>query len=233
MGGIGGQQSNSQDGEYFASDYQEVMYTGVIGFYSKLTHKLMDWPFRNRRTPIVLEVGAGAGQHAHYALTEFDTYYLTDVSLEVINERRIADPRIIAMVADAEKLDSFDSDSVDRVVATCLLAHLTNPEEALREWRRVVKPDGTISIYVPAEPGMLLRLLRHTAVAPKSRKLGNDHLAIVYRHHRNHYPSMRMLIRSVFMGDTVKRKRFPTRLLGWNFSLFEIYHVTKRSSSEE
>lgn len=219
----------SQDGQYFAGDYQEVMYTGIIGFYSRLTHKLLDRPFRKARTPVVLEVGAGAGQHAHFALTDFDTYYLTDISPEVIKERVVDDPRIIPQFADAEKLDEFQDDSVDRVVATCLLAHLTNPEQALHEWRRVTKPGGTISIYIPAEPGMLLRLLRHTAVAPKSRKLGNDHLAIVYRHHRNHYPAMRMVVRSVFVQDTIKRRRFPTRFLGWNFSLFEIYHITKRS----
>ena len=215
------------DGEYFAGDYQQVMYTGAVGFFSRLTHKLMDRPFRSVRTPVILEVGAGAGQHAEYVTTDFDTYYMTDISPEVISKYSGGDKRVIPKVADAENLVDFADDSVDRVVATCLLAHLTNPEEALMEWRRVVKPGGSLSIYVPAEPGMLLRLLRHTAVAPKARKIGNDHLATVYRHHRNHYPSMKVMIRSVFASDKVIRKRFPTRILGWNFSLFELYHITK------
>ena len=214
-------------GAYFAEDYQQVMYTGVIGFYSRLTHKLLDWPFRGSTTPTILEVGAGVGQHAHYALTEFDTYYSTDISEEAVRASAADDPRITPMVADAQDLSNFADESVDRVVATCLLAHLSEPEQALQEWRRVLKPGGSVSIYVPAEPGMLLRLLRNVAVVPKSRKLGNDHLAIIYRDHRNHYPTMRLLIESVFAQDAIKRRRFPTRLLGWNFSLFDVFHITK------
>ena len=204
-----------------------MMYTGVIGFYSRLTHKLLDWPFRGSATPTILEVGAGVGQHAQYALTEFETYYSTDISEEAVRASAADDPRITPMVADAQDLSNFADESVDRVVATCLLAHLSEPEQALQEWRRVLKPGGSVSIYVPAEPGMLLRLLRNVAVVPKSRKLGNDHLAIIYRDHRNHYPTMRLLIESVFAQDTIKRRRFPTRLLGWNFSLFDVFHITK------
>ena len=221
------QANQRSEGNYFAEDYQQVMYTGVIGFYSRLTHKLLDWPFRGSATPTILEVGAGVGQHAQYALTEFDTYYSTDISEEAISASAADDPRITPMVADAQDLSNFADESVDRVVATCLLAHLSEPEEALQEWRRVLKPGGSVSIYVPAEPGMLLRLLRNLAVVPKSRKLGNDHLAIIYRDHRNHYPTMRLLIESVFAQDTIKRRRFPTRLLGWNFSLFDVFHITK------
>ena len=218
----------SSPGSYFADDYQTVMYTGTIGVYSKLTHKLMDWPFRNTTTPVVLEVGAGVGQHALHALTKFEHYYLTDLSEEAIQACVVDDSRVTPLVADAQELSAFDDESVDRIVATCLLAHLSDPEKALEEWRRVLKTGGSLSIYVPAEPGMLLRLLRQMFVVPKSRKLGNDHLAIIYRDHRNHYPSMRLMIRSVFSSDVIKQRRFPTRFLGWNFSLFEIFHVIKQ-----
>lgn len=214
-------------GSYFADDYQEIMYTGTIGIYSRLTHKLMDRPFRGTKTPVVLEVGAGAGQHAQYSLTDFEKYYLTDISEEALRACPADDPRVISMVADAQDLSAFEDESVDRIVATCLLAHLSEPEKALQEWYRVLKSGGSLSIYVPAEPGMLLRLLRTLVVVPKSRKLGNDHLAIIYRDHRNHYPSMSLMIRSVFSSDVIRRRRFPTRLLGWNFSLFDIFHITK------
>lgn len=222
-----GSQSPESPDAYFAGDYQEIMYTGVIGRYSRLTHALLDWPFRGTSTPVVLELGAGAGQHTKHALTDFSQYFVTDISQAALNKCDVSDPRVVAKVADAQQLSDFSDESIDRVVATCLLAHLHEPEQALREWRRVLKPGGSVSIYVPAEPGMLLRLLRHTVVARKSRKLGNDHLAIVYRDHINHYPRMRLLIESVFASDTVARRRFPTRFLGWNFSLFDVFHVTK------
>ena len=217
---------NSDPADYFSEAYQDVMYTGVIGFYSRLVHRMMEHPVRGVSTPTVLEVGAGAGQHAPFARSNFTTYYQTDYDPKLVNHQVPADPRIIAMVANAESLEDFDDSSVDRLVATCLLAHLDQPERALREWRRVVKPGGTISIYVPSEPGMLLRFLRHAAVAPKSKKNGQDHLSIVYRDHRNHFPGMRQMIRQTFREDRIRRRRFPFGFLGWNFSLFEIYHVT-------
>ena len=206
--------ASDSSGSYFADDYQRVMYSGVIGFYSRLTHKLLDLPFRGTDTPVILEVGAGIGQHACFTKTNFSHYYLTDISGDVVRRGLVEDSRVIPQVADAQNLTDFQDESVDRLVATCLLAHLDKPEEALREWRRVLKPSGTASIYVPAEPGMLLRLLRHTAVAPKSRKLGNDHLSIVYRDHKSHYPRMRLLIESVFSNDAIRRRRFPTRFVG-------------------
>lgn len=216
---------NTDPADYFSEAYQDVMYTGVIGFYSRLVHRLMDRPFKGQETPVILEVGAGAGQHAPYTSTHFTTYYQTDTNKELIDQQCPTDSRVIPLLADAEDLASFETDSIDRLVATCLLAHLDNPERALREWRRVVKPGGSISIYLPAEPGMLLRLLRHAAVAPKSKRFGQDHLSIVYRDHRNHYPGMRQMIRQSFPEDKVQRRRFPTRWLGWNFSLFEIVHI--------
>jgi len=223
-------QLNTEAEEYFSEAYQDVMYTGVIGIYSRLVHCLMDRPFKDSRTPIVLEVGAGAGQHAPYTSTDFDTYYQSDISATLVNQQSPGDPRVVPIVANAEDLADFEDNSVDRVVATCLLAHLDKPEQALKEWRRVVKPGGSISVYLPSEPGILLRFLRHAAVAPKSKRHGQDHLAVVYRDHRNHYPGMKQMIRTVFGRDKVVRRRFPTRWLGWNLSLFEIVHITVETS---
>lgn len=217
---------NTLPAEYFSEAYQDVMYTGVIGFYSRLVHRMMEKPFANTDAPIIVEVGAGAGQHAPFVQGSFETYYQTDLDPILINQGNTRDPRIISLAANAEDLSNFNDDSVDRVIATCLLAHLDHPELALKEWRRIVKPGGSISIYLPTEPGMLLRFLRHIAVAPKSKRHGQDHLSIVYRDHRNHYPGMKYMIKAVFANDQVRRRRFPMRLLGWNFALFEIVQIT-------
>lgn len=216
---------NSDPAEYFSEAYQDVMYTGVIGFYSRLVHRMMEKPFTQTHAPIIVEVGAGAGQHAPFVQGHFQTYYQTDLDPTLIGHSGSEDPRVVSMAANAEDLSDFEDHSVDRVIATCLLAHLDNPEQALREWRRIVKPGGSISVYVPTEPGMLLRFLRHVAVAPKSKRHGQDHLSIVYRDHRNHYPGMKHMIRTVFPNDRIRRRRFPTRFFGWNFSLFEIVHI--------
>lgn len=214
---------------YFREAYNDVMYSGAVGVYSRFVHWLLERPYRHARTPVVLELGAGHGQHAPFVRGQVETYLETDLdaTLAPAGERLVCGRPVQRRQLDATDLSEFADGSVDRVIATCLLAHLDRPEEALQEWRRVVRPGGYLTIYVPAEPGMLLRMLRHLVMVPKSRKHGQDHLATVYRDHRNHYPLMRTVLRSVFAGDEVKRVRFPLRWLGWNFSLFEVYHVTR------
>lgn len=138
---------------YFAGDYQEIIYTGLIGWFSRLTHELMDRPFRNTKTPVVLEVGAGVGQHARYSRTDFDTYYSTDISDDALAACTTKDPRVIVMKADAQHLSTFADESVDRVVATCLLAHLADPERPSRNGGASLSQVGLFPFTSPPNQG--------------------------------------------------------------------------------
>lgn len=222
---------NTSSERYFREAYDDVMYSGAVGVYSAMVHRLMERRYRGMRTPVVVELGSGAGQHVPYCLSDYDVYHETDLDPDLgpngPGERFVDGKRVVRSYADAQDLSEFADGSVDRVIATCLLAHLPDPEGALREWRRVLKPGGHVTIYVPSEPGMLLRLMRNVVMVPKSRKHGQDHLGTVYRDHRNHYPGMRIMVTDVFRNDKVKRLRFPTRFVGWNFSLFEVYDIQK------
>jgi alpha-1,2-mannosyltransferase len=221
-----GNNLNQAPSAYFQQAYNPVMYSGIIGLYSTLVHRLMERGQHGHYTPTILELGAGAGQHVAHVRSRYDVYYETDVSA-FDDPVGAQDDRVVRRQVDAQDLSEFDDDSVDRIVATCLLAHLREPEIALQEWRRVLRPGGSVSIYVPAEPGIFLRLTRRLFVVPKARRLGQDHLAIIYRDHRNHYPTMRTLIESVFRTDRVQRRGFPVGLVGWNLRLFDIFVATK------
>ena len=207
---------NEAPERYFRDAYDPVMYSGAIGLYSRIVHRLMERGAANDSDSVILELGAGAGQHARYVQTRYRAYYETDIAVppSTSSPNPRTDSGLIRRHADAQNLSEFPDKSVDRIIATCLLAHLANPEEALEEWRRVIDPGGAVTIYVAAEPGMLLRLLRKYFVVPKARRLGQDHLAIIYRDHRNHYPAMRTMIESVFREDRVRRLRVPPGFLG-------------------
>lgn len=224
-----GRVSDTSIDRYYRDAYQDVMYTGAVGAYSRVMHRLMERPFRGGYYPVILEVGSGAGQHVQYADCTWDEYWETDLNpdLQAQRDRVVHGQPVTHVRADAQDLSQFADGSVDRVIATCLLAHLPNPEAALQEWRRVLRPGGTVSIYIPSEPGMLLRLVRRVVMVPKSRKLGQDHLGTVFRDHRNHFPGMKVMIDSVFARDRINRRRYPMPGLGWNFSLFEIVHIVK------
>ena len=65
---------------YQSEVYEQVMYTGAVGRFSHLAHRAMERPFRRSTSGDVLEVGAGAGQHAPY-VTRFDSYLETDIAV--------------------------------------------------------------------------------------------------------------------------------------------------------
>jgi ubiquinone/menaquinone biosynthesis C-methylase UbiE len=72
---------------------------------------------------------------------------------------------------DAHSMDSFSDEQFDAVVTVHALHELSNPETALSEMRRVLKPDGTLfiadfaegetrwheSYYTPAQVEVMLR----------------------------------------------------------------------------
>jgi phosphatidylethanolamine/phosphatidyl-N-methylethanolamine N-methyltransferase len=216
---------NVNANKYYHDAYQEVMYTGGIGLYSKLVHIIMEWGFNNTGSRI-LELGSGRGEHLPYVKEPYDEYVMSDIDITLIDsiEGRKNNVKIIQL--DAEKLENIEGASFDRIIATCLLAHLTQPVAALKRWREVVKPGGIITIYVPSEPGMMLRLFRMLFVAPKSRKHGQNHMSMIYRDHKNHYPAMRQHIKDVFFEDSIVKHSFPFPFLGWNFNFFTLYKIT-------
>jgi ubiquinone/menaquinone biosynthesis C-methylase UbiE len=57
-------------------------------------------------------------------------------------------------LADVENLP-FEDAYFDRVISTCLLHHLENPEQGISEILRVVKSGGTIDILVPNDPSFI------------------------------------------------------------------------------
>lgn len=218
---------------YYGHAYESMMYTGAVGAFSAWVHRLMERPFRSAPSGRVLEVGAGAGQHAAF-VRDFDSYLETDLLVPSGDVTRRTEPggTVVRTRLDAEDLGSLETASFDRVIATCLLAHLQNPHRALSEWRRVTRPGGTISIYLPMEPGMLLRFLRRFVMVPKARRLGQDHERTVAIDHRNHYPAMRAWVETEFAGDEIRRARYPIPFLGWNFALFDIVHITRGTADD-
>lgn len=207
----------------------------MVGKVFALKHKTMERGLAATRYPRVLEVGAGQGQHFAHVKHQWDTYVETDIRLDTLVSKtlkripQLHERKIVQQFADAENLEAFDDESFDRVIVSCVLAHLSNPEAALEEWRRVLVPGGAISIEIPSEPGMILRLSRMMFTVPKAKRLGHDHLAFHYREHANHFPGMKMLVKHVFRDDEIKIYTYPIAGLSWNFSLWKIFQIKKQS----
>ena len=221
---------NSVD-DFYSDYYENIFGSGVIGWAAGVAHRFMEKPLDERIFTNVLELGAGNGQHRKYVRHQFCRYIETDLRFDqgIVRELEITPGKIVEQrFLDAEDLTVFESAQFDRVIATCLLAHLPNPEKALKEWRRVVESGGSLTIYVPTEPGLVLRIFRSLTTKRKALKLGLDHSAVHYREHRNMWIFMNLLVLEIFAEDIIKRRRFPFSFLTWNLALFDVYEITKK-----
>ena len=173
----------------------------------------------------VLEVGAGQGEHRPFVKHQYGNYIETDLRIKNGNTKIHNDQELFRINSNAEDLAEIKSNSVDRLIATCILVHLANPEKALNNWKRVVRSSGCLTIFVPTEPGMVLRLFRILVTSRKAKKLGLDHKSIHYQEHRNMLIYCNILIYEVFKGSRIRHRRYPLKFLTWNFRLFDVYHI--------
>lgn len=231
---------------YYDEHYEEINFEGVGGAATRFTEAALERKFGSSDFfPRVLELGAAHGEHFPYVNHGFDQYILSDLTphecdiaaLVQKRSKRLGTPAppedsVKYELANAEQLP-YDDNSIDRILCTCLLHHLQDPDAALKDWRRVVKPGGVVSIYLQNDPGMMVRYTRHLTTHRRSRKVAAanaDFLPTKYlwaREHRNHVLGLKQLIKYNFADDTVDRWSFPFGpAASWNFNFFSILHIT-------
>lgn len=210
---------------FYEKSFEGLYATGFTGLLKGFVHKIMESPFSNSKFEKILEVGAGSGIHFNYVGANFNKYYATEIVINGDLSSKAISEKPIILAQDAQKLD-FESTSFDRVVATCLIAHLDNPIQALNEWRRVAKDSGNITIYIPCEPGLLLRLFRFVFLLPKSLLKGvSDFNSSIVLENRNSYLFIKYAIKKEFTNDKIKLTRYPFPFLSWNFNIFAVANI--------
>lgn len=231
---------SDEEALYYANYYERVLGTGLLGAIQGSIHRYMNSKLKKSEFMSVLEVGAGSLEHLRTSSNlNFQNYLASDIRYadELLKEKLAAalpagfQDKVSLEFANAESLKYAD-ESFDLLIATCLLIHLPNPEKALKEWRRVLKPGAEMVIYVPCEPGLALRAGRRIAVIPKHKKFGfNDYSLVCAREHISSLPILAELIKHVFNGDSVKIHTWPIpRFRFWNLNLAYFYHISINKS---
>jgi phosphatidylethanolamine/phosphatidyl-N-methylethanolamine N-methyltransferase len=213
--------------DFCSSLYGELQSNGRYGWFVEATHKALERGLGDLPAEAqILEVGGNLGEHCRFVRHPYREYVVTDyrqVDFTPLNTRTRFE------VADVEAMP-YDDASFDRILATCVLHHLTRPEQALREMKRVVRPGGLISLTLPCDPGILYRLGKMVGPyrALKKRGMTDDPRYFHYSQHRNHYPGLVALIERVFQDDLVSHRFWPLPLPVWNSNLFTIYQIRLR-----
>lgn len=218
--------------EFYEKHYVELMGTGFVRKVWQKIHRLMEKPFQSNNGKRILEIGAGSGEHFSHVREDFSEYHLTDIRTSKL-EGKFSLENVLVSKQDASQL-SFGDCRFERVIVTCVLAHLENPLSALREIRRVTANGGCISIYVPCEPGIILRCARKFSTRRKARAMGINEIETLHLlEHRNYFLALDGFVKYVFRDDDITSRFYPLFFLGWNSNLFKIYHITVSKSYDK
>ena len=192
-------------------------------------HEAMERDYHKQSFPKVLEVGANRGEHVPFVRHPFDEYVLTDLHPPTVSAELLADSRLQAESADVTALPYPDA-AFDRVIATCLLHHVSDPLAAALQMRRVTRPGGVVTILVPTDPGLAYRVGRALTSGNRARRAGlASQLKLVSAlDHTNHFRSIRTQIQHAFRHDVVKIDWQPFRVPSVELNAFVVVHVRRR-----
>ncbi len=223
---------------YYQESFDEVNYGGLSGWAMRSMHRSLERGLEGTTYPRVLELGAGHGEHVEFVRHGFDEYVLSDLhdhglDLDELSSRVPAGRggrKLSFEVADVMDLP-FASASFDRTVHGCVLHHLSDPEMALREIRRVLRPGGLATIYLPCDPGLLYMSTQRLTTARRQDRVLRLGRYSINRHylrakeHPNQYASLRPLVEEVFRGDVVTARDFPLPGAGYHLNYFTIFQA--------
>jgi ubiquinone/menaquinone biosynthesis C-methylase UbiE len=217
--------------ERFSEVYDESNYSSPLqSFVMNAGHKLVEKEFDDRaHFGRVLEVGAGTGEHLPFVRHSFDDYQLTDVdpkTLEVA-KNKLADHwngRVTFQVHRGSSL-AYPDNTFDRLIATHVLEHIYQPHLALKEWHRVLKHGGTLSILIPTDPGMAWRLGRHFGPRKNAIAQGLAYDYVMAREHVNPCNNLIAILRHYFPNS--KEAWWPLPISSIDLNLFFVFHTVK------
>lgn len=214
--------------EIYKEFYVELNYSNnLAGAMLNYSHALLEKEYVNTdHFPIVLEVGAGPGIHLKYIKHKYDCYVMTDGNPAFVSimESKYLDKKIIVQPEDAAKL-SFEDNYFDRVISSHVLEHIQQPHIVIREWMRVLKPGGVLSLALPCDPGILWNIGRAMGPRRKAMRLGIPYDFFMALEHINPIQNLIAIIR--YFYPYRKEIWWPARVKILNINLFYIVHIRK------
>jgi ubiquinone/menaquinone biosynthesis C-methylase UbiE len=224
--------------EKFSHVYDESNYSSSLqSLVMRASHKLVERAFDDRKYfGRVIEVGAGTGEHLPFVHHGFDTYTLSDIdpiTLEVAKRKfaGISGEKVVFEVQKGVEL-AYPDNTFDRLVATHVLEHIYQPHLVLKEWRRVLKHGGILSVLIPTDPGAAWRLGRYFVSRKKAIAQGIKYDYVMAREHVNPCNNLVALLRHYFPNS--EESWWPLAIPSIDLNLFFAFNarIDKKKDSQ-
>ncbi len=212
---------------YYSKIFNAVGGGGFSSIAYRLTHKKLETKHNvDQYFEKVLEIGAGQGEHLKFIRHKFLKYIMSDLMPIKIQS---TNSNVECMSFDASSIP-FEDKFFDRCLMMCVLHHVQDTEKVLKEIKRVTKTrmegGGVISIFLPHDPLLAIRLNRRFFVTPRVKKLGfPDYELFNALEHRNHYHSILIQIMYIFSDAKIKVRQYPFHLRVPSINLFSIIEI--------
>lgn len=209
---------------YDSSNYSSALQSWMM----RASHKLLERPFGgNTEFRHVLEIGAGTGEHVKFVRHGFEKYVLTDQNPKTLD---VAREKLGSLHRGKLELEvqtgadiSHPDNSFDRVIAAHVLEHIYPPHLAIKEWLRVIKDGGMLSILIPTDPGIAWRLGRTLGPRRNAVARGLAYDYIMAREHVNSCVNLVAILRHYLPEG--KGAWWPTAIPSVDANLFFAFHA--------
>ena len=208
----------------YEDDYAKLFITGRNGLASKIMHRLLERGLDDQHFSKTLEIGANKGEHLPHVRHSYDEYILSDIVDRI--DRNYLPKNVTFLSADVCNLP-FPKNNFDRVIVTCVIQHVENPEKAFNELLRVLKPGGNCRILLQSDSSILFRLIRALTTlryAKRANKLEEVQLFFA-REHRNNYLNLITQARYVYKYNHFRSRGWPIKI--WPIEIFRIIEFVK------
>lgn len=216
--------------EKYPGMYDGANYSSPLQrFVMNASHRLTEKPFgANHSFETVLEIGAGTGGHFDFVRHQFKQYILSDMDPRMLTLARehigpARAERVRFELQQGEAL-ALPDQSVDRLVATHVLEHIHPAHLALKEWCRVIRHGGTLSILIPTDPGLAWRLGRRLGPRRHAVTQGIAYDYIMAREHVNSCINLIAILRHYF--PRAREAWWPLPIPSVDLNLFFAFHAT-------
>ena len=223
--------------DFYANSYENYLFgkslqASGISYFEKTLEQKSNLKLRLVRQ---LELGSGSGEHLPYVRSIPEKEYIClDLSKpRTDNYLKSCDPELQKVVkfvqGNAEDLP-YKSSSFEKVTATCLLHHVSDPLAVILEARRVTKKEGEICFIIPTDPGLLNQIVKKVISYRRMKKFTNYKPELILAlDHVNHVNGLLELCKFVFQEDDFRIEYLPFRIKSWNLNLIARVRVIKKT----